>query len=119
MTDDLIPIRRITAQEMCEIFNREQYWEKVQRGDLYAVLLEDRIPSFIAANEPPGTRSQMISYRDKNDNEVARVHQSEAGWNDRSKPQTRSQAFVIQWRSLSLAQEAQRITALSRLFHSY
>jgi len=60
---------------MCEIFNREQYWEKVQRGDLYAVLLEDRIPSFIAANEPPGTRSQMISYRDKNDNEVARVHQ--------------------------------------------
>jgi hypothetical protein len=28
-----------------------------------------------AANQPPGTRSQMISYRDSNDKEIARVHQ--------------------------------------------
>lgn len=36
--------------------------------------MEDRAaPS--AANQPPGTRSQMISYRDASDKEIARVHQ--------------------------------------------
>ena len=75
MTDNLIPVRRVTAQEMCEIFNREQYWERLQRGEFRAVLLEDRIPASIEADEPKDTRSQMISYRDKDDNEMARVHQ--------------------------------------------
>jgi len=75
MTNNPTTIRRITAQEMCEIFNREQYWEKLQRGELRAILLEDRVPALIQANEPPGTHSQMVSYRDSDDNEVARVHQ--------------------------------------------
>jgi len=60
---------------MCEIFNREQYWERVQSGEFKAVLLEDRIPAHIEADVPRGTRSQMISYRDVNGDEVARVHQ--------------------------------------------
>lgn len=60
---------------MCEIFNKGQYWERVQSGELKAVPLEDRHPSLTKANEPFCTRSQMISYRDSEDNEVARVHQ--------------------------------------------
>ncbi len=60
---------------MCEIFNEGQYWEMVKRGELLEIVLEDRIPALILANEPAGTHSQMISYRDKDGNEVARVHQ--------------------------------------------
>lgn len=60
---------------MCEIFNREQYWERVQRGELQTVLLEEHIPQYVTKDIPAGTRSQMISYRDAADNEVARVHQ--------------------------------------------
>jgi hypothetical protein len=33
------------------------------------------VPTFVTPNIPLGTRSQMISYRDSNDDEVARVHQ--------------------------------------------
>jgi len=60
---------------MCEIFNSGQYWERLKGGELTAVLLEDRHPALTVANEPFCTRSQMISYRDAQDNEVARVHQ--------------------------------------------
>jgi len=60
---------------MCEIFNEGQYWERMQNGEFRAVLLEDRHPSLTKANEPFCTRSQMVSYRDSEDNEVARVHQ--------------------------------------------
>jgi len=60
---------------MCEIFNAEQYWERVQNGEFNTVLLEDRHPALTLANEPFCTRSQMISYRDVQNNEVARVHQ--------------------------------------------
>jgi len=60
---------------MCEIFNRERYWERLQSGELKAVLLEEHVPQYVTENIPAGTRSQMISYRDADDNEVARVHQ--------------------------------------------
>ena len=60
---------------MRQRFNDGRYWERVQAGELATVLLEDRHPSVMAANEPICTRSQMISYRDQNENEVARVHQ--------------------------------------------
>jgi len=60
---------------MCEIFNRERFWERLKAGELTAVVLEDREPQHIEADVPEKTRSQMISYRDEYDNEVARVHQ--------------------------------------------
>lgn len=60
---------------MCAIFNDGNYWEKTKTGEFYAIVLEDRHPSRIEANEPLCTYSQMVSYRDKSGNEVARVHQ--------------------------------------------
>lgn len=40
-----------------------------------AVIQEGRPQAEIAAKEPPGTVSQMVSYRDRSNDEVARVHQ--------------------------------------------
>lgn len=57
------------------MFNDGEYWERSQRGEFSVVILEDRHPALTAANEPPCTRSQMLSYRDGAGNEVARVHQ--------------------------------------------
>ena len=57
------------------MFNEQGLWEKTKSGELTTVTLEDRHPSLTAANEPFCTHSQMVSYRDASDNEVARVHQ--------------------------------------------
>ncbi len=56
-------------------FNEGKYWEKLTRGELISVVLEERIPKDLRPNEPPGTLSQMISYRNPQDDEIARVHQ--------------------------------------------
>lgn len=57
------------------MFNEEGYWDKTKSGEFTTVTLEHRHPALTAANEPHCTYSQMISYRDANDNEMARVHQ--------------------------------------------
>ncbi len=69
-----LPIR-VEQDEMRKIFNEGRYWEKTQSGEFSAVVSQDRHPSLTAANEPFCTRSQMISYRDASDFEMARVHQ--------------------------------------------
>ena len=58
---------------MRRLFNDGHYWEQVQSGAFTEVLMEDRLAP-PASGEPPGTRSQMMSYRDGKDNEIARVH---------------------------------------------
>ena len=68
-------MKRIPANEMQQMFNGEGLWEKTKSGELTTVTLEDRHPALTIANEPFCTRSQMVSYRDASDNEVARVHQ--------------------------------------------
>ncbi len=60
---------------MCEIFNDGGYWERAKSGEFVQVLLEDRHPSLMKAAEPFCTQSQMVSYRDKDGNEIVRVHQ--------------------------------------------
>lgn len=60
---------------MRERFNRSNYADRLQAGELVEHILEDRHPSLTAANEPFCTYSQMISYREHDGNEVARVHQ--------------------------------------------
>lgn len=57
------------------MFNQGAYWDKVKSGELVPVHLEDRHPALTAANEPFCTRSQMLSYRDASNREIARVHQ--------------------------------------------
>jgi hypothetical protein len=68
-------MKRIQTTEMQKMFNDGGYWDKTKSGELTTVTLEDRHPSLTVANEPFCTRSQMVSYRDASDNEVARVHQ--------------------------------------------
>ncbi len=57
------------------MFNEGGYWERAKNGEFAVVTLEDRHPALTLANEPHCTRSQMLSYRDADDYEVARVHQ--------------------------------------------
>jgi len=67
-------IQRVTSVEMCKRFNEGQYWQKVIRGELSAHVLEETI-STLLTHEPGPIRSQMVSYRDVNNQEIARVHQ--------------------------------------------
>lgn len=60
---------------MRQRFNKAQFVERVNAGALTSTTLEDRHPSLPGANEPFCTRSQMISYRDPDGNELARAHQ--------------------------------------------
>lgn len=61
---------------MQERFNRGKYWERMKNGEFRPVVLEEGRPQKeVADKEPLGTVSQMISYRDSNDDEVVRVHQ--------------------------------------------
>jgi hypothetical protein len=76
MEDKSTPtIQRISSTEMCEKFNSGNYWNRAVSGEFAMVLMADRHPSLTLANEPYCTRSQMVSYRDKMNNEIARVHQ--------------------------------------------
>jgi hypothetical protein len=66
---------RIEASEMQQRFNDGKYWERCKSGEFTAVVMESRHPSLTAASEPFCTQSQMISYRDADNTEIARVHQ--------------------------------------------
>ena len=56
-------------------FNEGKYWERTKKGEYIPVVREDRHPSLTAANEPFCTQSQMVSFLDSDNNEIARVHQ--------------------------------------------
>src|SRR4051812_36036735 len=75
MADHPIPLRRISDEEMRTKFNSGNYWQKAKEGELKPVVIEDRHPSLPLACVPFCTYSQMVSYRDGDDNEIARVHQ--------------------------------------------
>ncbi|MGH9358904.1 MAG: hypothetical protein ACRD4Q_14975 [Candidatus Acidiferrales bacterium] len=68
-------IQRVTARELRQLFNEGKYWDRAKAGELTCVTIEQRHPALPLANEPFCTFSQMISYRDREGNEVARVHQ--------------------------------------------
>ena len=67
--------RRSTPQTLRRIFNDGGFLERLQRGELRAVLLRDRHPSLEGAHEPFCTRSQAVAYLDANGTRVALVHQ--------------------------------------------
>jgi hypothetical protein len=64
----------VTPSELREVFNRRGYWERARRNELVAVVESDR-PARPEANEPPGTRSQMVWHLDESRQRVALVHQ--------------------------------------------
>jgi hypothetical protein len=69
-----LPIQRVTPEDLCKRFNEGGYWEKVTSGDLTPVVLESNI-STLLATETVEITSEMISYRDPDNNEICRVHQ--------------------------------------------
>jgi hypothetical protein len=68
-------IVRLSAKEMQKRFNEGGYWERARQGHYTQLVRESRHPALTVANEPFCTQSQMVSYLDKDEIEVARVHQ--------------------------------------------
>jgi len=68
------PIQRIPEAKLRKIFNDNLFWERAQIGEFIQITLEDRFAPVESA-QPPGTRSQSISYRTEDNFELARVHQ--------------------------------------------
>lgn len=59
---------------MRERFNNAHIHEKSISGELSVVVIENRHPALPLAKEPHCTRSEMISYRDSQNFEIARAH---------------------------------------------
>ena len=73
-TSNTPKIKRVTSEELCKRFNDGGYWGKTKTGELTAHVMESNI-STLLTQESVQIISQMISYRDYQGNEVARVHQ--------------------------------------------
>jgi hypothetical protein len=68
-----------SAKDLRTTFNDADYWKKVQAGELRAVY-QDGNPAPPAANQPPGTMSEMYAYytldaKGRLQDKVALVHQ--------------------------------------------
>ena len=65
-------VKRIPESELRQLFNHFNYWDRAANGEYHKVVIGRHTPN--SKSEPPGTESQMISIRDANDFEVARIH---------------------------------------------
>ncbi len=61
--------------ELRRRFNDGRYWERVQAGDLRAVVLKEPHPSPRRSSQPYGTRSQIVTNWDRSGQKAAIVHQ--------------------------------------------
>ncbi len=68
-----VPIIRVTAAELRRIFNEEGCVERAQTGELVAVIVHSGTPN-PEIGLPPGSRSQLVSYRTAGGEELARAH---------------------------------------------
>jgi hypothetical protein len=75
MAENPLNLMRVAQAEMQRRFNEGRYWERAIAGEFKVIVMEHRHPALTAANEPFCTYSQMVSYRDTENNEIARVHQ--------------------------------------------
>jgi hypothetical protein len=55
------------------MFNEERFAERAEAGEIKAVVVHSGTPS-PDVGLPLGTRSELVSYRDTNDLELARAH---------------------------------------------
>lgn len=69
----LPPRRLVDADTLRRLFNGGRYWEEARAGRLSQAVKWERTPHL--ANEPPGTRSQVVAYYDAEGRRVAIVHQ--------------------------------------------
>jgi hypothetical protein len=78
MSQSPVPIVRINLTQMRALFNEESFLRLVQNGRIIPVVAHSGTPAedaVLALKLPPGTKSQMLSYRDTNNLEMARAHQ--------------------------------------------
>ncbi len=64
----------ISAKEIRAYFNEGRYVDLVSYGVLKTKLIREG-PAGPSANQPPGTKSQVIAYLDSSSKQVAVVHQ--------------------------------------------
>lgn len=69
------PFKRVTKDEIRQLFNDGEYWSQAKSGRLIEKLFWQGHPSPQRSGEPPCTRSQIVSYFDSTGREIARVHQ--------------------------------------------
>jgi hypothetical protein len=65
-------VKRIPVSELRQLFSHYNYWERTTKGEFHKVVISRHTPD--SKSEPLGTESQLISIRDKEQFEVARVH---------------------------------------------
>src|SRR5258707_1282052 len=69
-----IPRKYVPAWKIQELFNRGNYWRRMQQGEFTAVLKKDVLAprkSWL----PSGTRSQLVAYYNSAGTKIAIVHQ--------------------------------------------
>lgn len=69
------PVRWCSARHLRRLFNEGGIWERARAGELTQIVQKERHPSPPRAAEPPCTRSQIITYHDRDGRRVALVHQ--------------------------------------------
>jgi hypothetical protein len=69
------PAVYLSAQEIRRRFNDGQYWERLLTGEFRSFLAKSVHANPQISGQPYCTRSEMVSYLDSQDNEIALVHQ--------------------------------------------
>ena len=70
---DAIIDKGVTSDELCKRFNERGDWERAKAGTLITVVIDSH-PAPPEAHQPPGTRSEMLSFRTKENVEMSRAH---------------------------------------------
>jgi len=70
-----LPRKRVTKEELRQLFNSRCFYERVCSGELFARVESQNHPCPIEAGQPLCTWTQIVAYFDVDNQEVARVHQ--------------------------------------------
>jgi hypothetical protein len=65
----------VSAEELRRRFNDGKYWDRARFGDLWQRPEEEGHPNPPESGDPFCTLSQILSYRDDQARQIARVHQ--------------------------------------------
>lgn len=68
------PIKYVSASDLRALFNEGRYEDLVGYGVLSEKLIREGPPA-AQANQPPGSKSQVVAYLDAKGKQVAIVHQ--------------------------------------------
>lgn len=68
------PVKYVSASEIRTIFKDGRFEDLVAYGVLSEKLIREG-PASVQANQPPGTKSQIVAYVDEHGKQAALVHQ--------------------------------------------